>query len=203
MDTWGLYGTNIYGGGLDGLGGPDTGGEDLGMDTTAAFLSSKNIIELQSHLYSRLLANDGKLTRSKFDAFIAQSAKDFAKTRNLSAYTTAQSAAVGFVDTTEVLPVINADFREVIRRYFKWPSAAPGSLAWKPRVVQVMDRNYRDSNNIPVQRMALHTRHYDRSNEGLADSMERASLEGFTRGYDMSSIYAGTSSAATKEWASM
>lgn len=59
---------------------------------------------------------------------------------------------------------------------------------WKHQEIQITADRFRDNNRIPFYQHKMHTRHYDRSNEGFHATPDRSSLENPIYGYDMTSI---------------
>jgi hypothetical protein len=59
---------------------------------------------------------------------------------------------------------------------------------WAVQEVQQYNQHFRYNNTIPVWQRSMAKRHYDRSNEGLAETEESSSRETIQRGFDMSEI---------------
>jgi hypothetical protein len=75
---------------------------------------------------------------------------------------------------------------------------------WREQSTHVSNKNFRDNNKIPVYRTSLHTRHFDKNNEGFRDrDADRSSLETPIYGYDMTEIYKGLDNYKSESWYSM
>lgn len=201
------------------------------IDLKKLFLSEPNQDMLKNNLFTIYQQNGGKQTRSAFYKFIKQLSNRFVVDNDLNAYETVEAQATGFVNYTEALKAINNSYHKVCYKYFKWNIANPfrddvvvgphdhrvlkkgfdlshedhGTLnLWREQFTQVLNSQFRDNNRIPVYRQALHTRHYDRGNEGLRDNdSDRSSLETPVYGYDMTEIYKNLDNYSKDQWYSM
>lgn len=204
---------------------------NLKLNMNELFMSNSNTYLLNEGLYSIYRQNGGKSTSNKFEQFISLLQKKFVKENNLTAYTTVESSATGINNHVEALRAINSDFTKFTYGYFRWDNYNPfkdmievgtyegrvlkkssdiasddhGTLdLWREQTVQLMGRQYRAFNKIPVYQTSLHTRHFDRGNEGLAfNNPDRASLDTPIHGYDLSNIYDNISNYKSSSWFSM
>lgn len=201
------------------------------IDLTKLFLSEANQNLLKTNLFTIYQQNGGKQRRAIFYKFIDKLTERFVLDNDLNSYETAEAQATGFNNYTEALKAINNDYHKVCYRYFSWNVANPfrddvivgpsdrrvvkksynlrpedhGTLeVWREQFTQVLNAQFRDNNRIPVYRQALHTRHFDRSNEGLQNGdPDRSSLETPVYGYDMSKIYDNLDNYKSDQWYSM
>jgi hypothetical protein len=192
------------------------------------FLGQSNTNKLQYQLYQIYQENGGKSSKAKLYKLISLLQQKFVKENNLTNYIAIEADVVGFNDYVEALKTINADFKKMVFNYFSWNSYNPykddllvgsagdrrtiksaeiqaddfGTLdTWREQFVQVLNRNFRDNNRIPVYRTSIHTRHYDRGNDGLQhDNPDHASLVNPVRGYDMSRIGDSAVNYKSEEW---
>lgn len=204
---------------------------NIKIDIKDLFMSDSNQNMLKHNLYTIYQQNGGKQLRSAFNKFITQLSKRFVLDNNLYTYETAEAQATGYNNYTEVLRTINRDYHAVCYKFFSWNTANPfqdnvvvgpsdrrvlkkgyeltpedhGTLdVWREQFTQVLNAQFRDNNRIPVHRQSIHTRHYDRSNEGLQhNDADRSSLETPVYGYDMSQIYKNLDKYSATDWYSM
>ncbi|NDB85391.1 MAG: hypothetical protein EB127_22215, partial [Alphaproteobacteria bacterium] len=133
---------------------------------------------------------------------------------NLNLYTTIEGSATGLINYVEVLRSINEHFSKFVHNYFKWNVYNPfhdlvevsnpasgnrylkkgsemtpddyGTLdLWRNQITQVSNKNFRNNNKIPAYQAGLHTRNYDRGNEGLKYDEDQSSMENHIHGYDI------------------
>lgn len=201
------------------------------IDLKKLFLSDANQNLLKTNLFTIYQQNGGKQPRAAFYKFIKQLSNRFVLDNDLNAYETAEAQATGFNNYTEALKAINNDYHKVCYKFFSWNIANPfrdkvtvgpsdrrvlkqgydlshedhGTLdVWREQFTQVLNAQFRDNNRIPVYRQSIHTRHYDRGNEGLQhNDADRSSLETPIYGYDMSQIYKNLDKYSKTEWYSM
>lgn len=192
------------------------------------FHSDDNTNLVSTSLYAIYRQNGGKCGRSKFRELIPLLMKKFSASNNLHGYETVEAQTTGVNNYVEALRAINKDFQKYCYKYFKWNIANPFNDEvevgpsdkrtwkkpyelrpddhmtldlWREQFTQVLNRNFRDNNRIPVYRTSIHTRHFDRSNEGLLENNpDRASLENPVRGYDMSQIEKGIFNYKDNSW---
>jgi hypothetical protein len=192
------------------------------------FLSDSNTRVLQIALYNIYKQNGGKSTAGKFKKLIVLLQQKFVNENKLCDYQTAEWQATGINNYVDALRTINNDFHKMVYTYFKWnmynpykddievgPSDARetkksaeimpedfGTLeVWREQFTQCLNRQFRDNNRIPVHRVGLHARHFDRGNEGLRENNpDRASLETLVYGYDMSNIKRDICNYKDSEW---
>lgn len=203
----------------------------LKIDLEDLFLSAANQNMLKNSLFTIYQQNGGKRRRREFNTFIDQLSKKFVLDNDLNSYETAEKQATGVNNYTECLRAINNDYHKVCYKFFSWNVANPfrdkvtvgpsdrrvskqgyaltpedhGTLeVWREQFTQVLNAQFRDENRIPVYRQSIHTRHYDRGNEGLQQNdPDRASLETPIYGYDMSQIYKNLDKYSSTDWYSM
>jgi hypothetical protein len=201
------------------------------IDMKEVFLSIKNTKLLLYGLFDIYQQNGGKESLEKFETFITLLQRKFVADNDLEAYYTAEWQAIGFVNYVEALKAINNDFHKLTYRYFKWNRYNPfkddievgpsddrksiksaeimpedfGTLdLWREQFTQVLNRQFRGKNRIPVHQASIHTRHFDRGNEGLRNgNPDLASLETPIHGYDMSRIKKAPDSYKSESWYSM
>lgn len=200
----------------------------LHIDLNDLFVSSSNTAMLQHGLYNVYTQNGGKAPRAKLFHLITLLQRKFMKDNILADYQTAEAGATGFNNYVEALRAINNDFTKMVYGYFRWNVYNPykddievgpsdhrevkksaeimpedfGTLdLWREQFTQVLNRQFRDGNRIPVYRSSIHTRHFDRGNEGLAQNdPDRASLENPIYGYDMKRIAGSVLNYKSEEW---
>jgi hypothetical protein len=201
------------------------------IDIKDLFLSPSSVSSMSVKLHSIYRQNGGKTPLSKFKQLVVLLMKKFAKENNLYDYATAEDDTMQIYNYPVILRTINKDFMTFAHRYFNWDNYNPARdtvevgpadarelkksaelmpddhitlEVWHEQFTQALGRNHRDNNRIPVYRTAIHTRHYDRSNEGLKhDEADRASLETPVYGYDMSQIYKNIGNYKSEDWYSM
>jgi hypothetical protein len=204
---------------------------ELKIDLKDLFLSESNQKMLNNGLYNIYRQNGGKQSRDKLFVFLKQLSNKFTADNDLNSYETAEAQTTGYNNYAECLRAINNDYHKVVYRYFSWNTANPfkdrvevgphdfrvlkkgydlshedhGTLElWREQFTQVLNSQFRDNNRIPVYRQSIHTRHYDRGNEGLQQNdPDRSSLETPVYGYDMSQIYKNLDKYSSTEWYSM
>jgi len=173
------------------------------LDAETLFMEKSNQNMLINKIYRLHKLNYGKRPKEYFVKTIPIAMKLW-----LSKYLIPE-----YSDVTDVIRVINYDFimalsnliREKIKPIgdnkkvwnpFKDPSLRNMTVdkirnmdLWKPQVTYIRPhRHFRYGNKIPHYQQILHTRNYDRGNEGLRSSKNRSSVEAFNRGYDMSDM---------------
>jgi hypothetical protein len=204
---------------------------EIYIDLNDLFLTYDNQQLLFTNLFKVFRQNGGKLPKKQFRSFISSKSTNFAKTNNLNEYRTAEYQATGFNNYTECLVAINNAFTKECYNLFSWNSYNPvrdtvevgpadhrvlkkgfdmshedhGTLElWRNQFTQVLNAQFRNNNQIPKQRTAVHTRHYDTGNEGLrSNNPDRASLENPIYSYDMSNIYKNLDNYSSTGWYSM
>jgi hypothetical protein len=204
---------------------------NINLDIDRLFIAKDNVNLLVHNLYNIYQQNGGKGSKQKFRDLIPKLMNKFIHENDLSGYEAAEAQATGINNYVTVLKTINNDFMSECYKYFRWNSYNPfqdnvevgpvesrvlkksyeltaddhGTLdLWREQFTQVLNRNFRNNNKIPVYRTGIHTRHYDRSNEGLLfNNPDRASLETPVRGYDMSQIHKSIDRYKSEEWYGM
>ena len=204
---------------------------NIKLDLNEIFISKKNTNLLLSGLFDVYTQNGGKEPRHKFEIVINLLQRKFMTFDNLNDYCTAEWQTTGFNNYVESLRAINNTFTKYVYTYFKWNIYNPfkddievgpnddrkkiksaeimpddfGTLdVWREQFSQVLNRQFRDNNRIPVYRTSIQTRHYDTTNEGLRENNpDRASLETPIYGYDMSNIKANIDNYKSESWYSM
>lgn len=204
---------------------------ELSIDIVDLFLSSSNVSPMVANLHSIYRSNGGKVSFSRFKELAVLLMKKFAKENDLYSYSTAEDDTMEIYNYPMILRTINADFIKFAHKYFKWDYYNPfvddvevgptGARelkksfeltpddhltleVWREQFTQALGRNFRNNNNIPVHRISMHTRNYDRSNEGFKyDNSDRASLETPVHGYNMIEIYKNLDRYRSEDWYSM
>lgn len=189
---------------------------ELKIDLNDLFISESNTKPLHASLYAVYQQNGGKSNFAKFGKLIKLLQRKFVKDNILADYCTAEWQATGTNNYVDALRAINNDFHKTVYTYFKWNIYNPyhddievgpnddrnlkksseimpedfGTLdVWREQFTLVLNRQFRNNNQIPVHRVGLHARHIDRGNEGLRENdPDRSSLETPIYGYDMGRI---------------
>ncbi len=199
------------------------------LDIYDLFLSSSNVNLLNNDLYNVYQQNGGQSTRDKFRNLVLLQQHKFIKANNLHLYTAADQAHSKVLDYVEILRSINNDFNKYVYNYFKWNVYNPfhdlvevsnpnnktrylkkgselttdeyGTLdLWRNEIIQVSNKNFRNNNKIPVHQAGLHTRNYDRDNEGLKYDNDQSSMENHLHGYDMDKSCRNILNYKSDEW---
>ena len=186
----------------------------VNVDIYDIFLSGDNVNLLNGTLFNVYQQNGGQSDREKFRNLILLLQNKFVKSNNLNLYTTIEGSATGLINYVEVLRSINEHFSKFVHNYFKWNVYNPfhdlvevsnpasgnrylkkgsemtpddyGTLdLWRNQITQVSNKNFRNNNKIPAYQAGLHTRNYDRGNEGLKYDEDQSSMENHIHGYDM------------------
>lgn len=106
-----------------------------------------------------------------------------------------------YVPTREYAIVGPHDNREVKRLSEVTAEEVPTLDVWAKAEVQLLNKQHRDNNRIPFWQASVHTRHYDRGNDGLRENdPDRSSLENPIYPYDMSRIHANIDHWKREEW---
>ena len=183
------------------------------IDIYDIFLSGDNVNLLNGALFNVYQQNGGQSNREKFRNLILLLQNKFIKSNNLNSYTTIEGSATGLFNYVEVLRAINETFNKFVYNYFKWNVYNPfhdlvevrnengnrclkkGSEmtpddyntldVWRNQLTQISNKNFRNNNKIPSHQTGLHTRNYDRGNEGLKYDGDQSSMENQIHGYDM------------------
>lgn len=203
----------------------------LSIDLYDLFTADDNRLMLTNGLHAIYQQNGGKYHISKFRELIPLMMKRFTNENDIRRYETVEAGVVGINNYVEALRAINNAFTKYVYGFFHWNMANPfhddvlvGSYearvlkksyeltpedhqtldVWREQFVQVLNNKFRDHNRVPVFRASLHTRHFDRGNEGLQfNDPDRASLENPVRGYDMSQIHKTLGKYSSTEWYGM
>jgi hypothetical protein len=199
------------------------------IDIYELFLSNENVTVLCNNLHQVYQQNGGQSTRDKFRKLVLLLQHKFIKSADLYQYDLADRDVLGRYSYVEILRAINEDFSKMVYNYFKWNVYNPfhdlvdvgngssvcrrlkkgdelqpedyGTLdLWRNQITQVSNKNFRDNNKIPVYRAGLHTRNYDRSNEGLKYDTDLSSMENQIHGYDMKEIRKSVCNYKSDEW---
>jgi hypothetical protein len=201
------------------------------IDIKELFLSLSNVSNMAVNTHNIYRQNGGKTCLKKFKELIILLMKKFAKENDLYGYETVENHTMQIYNYPMILKTINKDFVDFAHKYFGWDNYNPfrdlvevGTCenktlkksadlrpddyltleVWREQFTQVLGRNYRADNKIPVYRTSIHTRHYDRSNEGLKhNDSNRASLDTPIYGYDMREIHKGINNYKSEEWYGM
>jgi hypothetical protein len=204
---------------------------DIKINLNHLFRTSDNQNLLYVSLYKVYRQNGGKQNKDVFREFVQSKANEFAKNNDLNSYTSAEFQATGFNNYSECLKAINNAFIKECYKYFKWNNYNPvrtdvmvgphdnrvlkpgydltaddhGTLdLWREQFTQLLSSQFRNNNRIPIYQASLHTRHFERGNEGLRNNdPDRASLETPIYGYDMNQIYKNLDKYKETSWYSM
>lgn len=183
------------------------------VNITDVFLSESNKLLLVSNMQRYALSQGITKQFETFASLIDRFQLEFLSRHDIASYKMAEYA-VGLDNWVEVLKVANGQFIKFFSDKLPANTFLPSragtyvktntGTVWKQYTdllasdygsinvdgnytVPVMNVNSRGSNAIPTYRTALHTRHYDRDNDGLADT-NVSSRENFQRGFNMSEI---------------
>ncbi len=201
---------------------------ELKIDLEELFLSESNAKLLHASLHIIYQQNGGKAGFAKFGKLVRLLQRKFARENTLRDYYTAEWQATGTNNYVDALKAINNDFHKLVYTYFKWNMYNPyhdnievgpnedrtfkksaeimpedfGTLeVWREQFTNVLNRQFRNNNQVPVHRVGLHARHFDRGNEGLRENdVDRASLETPIYAYDMSRIGDTVCNYKSDEW---
>lgn len=201
------------------------------LDLYGLFNSKGNILLLADTLYKIYQQNGGRTSTEKINNLTVKLMAEFCRIKNVRGYDVVESSATMQKDWSSTLKAINGDFIRHCYKHFKWNNFNPfreyilvgengnrrykkfqdlmpddyGTLdLWREQFIQIDNSRYRDNNAIPTYRTAIHTRNYDRSNEGFREGdRDRASLENYQRGFDMTSIMNTIDNYRERDWFGM
>ena len=209
---------------------PSTNGFDS-MDIKGLFLYAENQKSLASNIFKSIERNNIHTSVNSLAdiiKIIPLVQRQFMKTTDISKYHLVEENAVSQVDWVELLRMINADFLNYCRNYFKWndffPAREYASVGasgerikkrfdqltaddiptldlWADQQISVSDNRHWLGNKLPVWRTSIHTRNIDREGGGMRMSNpDRASLETPVFNYNMSNIYNTINKWKESEW---
>ena len=201
------------------------------LDINKLFTSQSNISMMTNNIYKVARQNGARSSIDQFRKLIPRLANQFMIENNLSEYETVEAATTGINNWVEVLKSINNEFMKHCYRYFKWNTFVPTREwadvgprdnrkqkrfqditaadahtldLWRTQETQRMNKHFRNDNKISVRQASMHTRHFDRHNEGLThDDNTRASLDTPVRGYDMTNVRATLDKWKSEDWFGM
>jgi hypothetical protein len=204
---------------------------EIYIDIVNLFTSKQNRKLLCNNLHVIYAQNGGKSSIYKFYYVCNLLIDKFVKENNLYEFEFADEQATCLDNYVEKLKIINKTFIKECYKHFQWDIFNPfhdkievgvhgrRSLKkmheltpddhltldlWREQSTHVSNKNFKDNNKIPTYRASLHTRHFDKSNEGLRENdPNRSSLETPIYGYDMSEIYKGLDNYKSESWYSM
>lgn len=202
----------------------------VSVNMVRVFLCDRNMSLMSKSLHNIHLNNGGKSPIAKFNKLVPLLAKQFISTRDLSQYQSVEYESTGFNNHVDLLKSINSEFQKYCYSYLRWNAFVPTRAwtevgpsddrkqkrmseltaddiptidIWQQQEISVMSKFFRDNNRIPIHQHRMHTRHYDRGNDGLKAEPDRASLDNFQRGFKMDSIYAGLDKWTNDGWFGM
>jgi hypothetical protein len=197
---------------------------NVNVNVEELFLSEKNSKILLNNLYNVYVQNGGKSKKEKFNKVVSTAQQKFVKDYNLKKYETIDSQTTNVYNYLEILKFANYQFSKIIYELFDWNEFNPYrdlivigdkkiySSQIRPEdfgqlsipnvdINPISNKNISNNNKILIKNASMHVRNYDRSNEGfqIGDS-NRASLENYTLGYDMSSISDNVLNYKSESW---
>jgi len=189
------------------------------VDIKEVFTSKSNVQKLIHSVWKINKQNGSTASLEKVSKDTIKLIKTFLSEHNVYEYKTAEEQATGNINWVEILKTINNDFMQYCySSYIKWNQFVPTRItldvgprgnkkekkmyeltpadiqtvdAWRNQETRIMNDMFRYQNKIPIWQTAMHTRNYDRSNEGYqVKDPDRASIETpVYNSYDMSSIH--------------
>jgi hypothetical protein len=200
------------------------------VDMDAVFASSGNMLMMSRNVYRVHRNNGGRSKLSKFQQLVPALALKFRKRNNLREYQSVEREATGFDNHVDLLKSINTEFMKFCYNSLRWnalvPSRAWGEVGptddrkmkkysemtaadiptidvWQEQETSIMNKQFRNNNKIPFWQTSMHTRHFDRGNDGLKHTPDRASLDNPSRGFKMDPIYDTLDKWTTDDWFGM
>lgn len=201
------------------------------IDINALFMSSGNMTNLIHSLYKVARQNGSRSTIHKFKRLVPLLAKQWMRSNNLELYETVDQGTTSVTNWVEIIGAINNKFMSHCYQRLQWNTFVPtrewaevgprenrvqkrfheitaadvGTLdVWRRQEIQISNSHFRNNNAIPFWQTSMHTRHYDRQNEGLAhDDSNRASLDTPIYGYSMTNIESRLDKWHSSEWFGM
>jgi hypothetical protein len=180
---------------------------NLDVDIKDLFLSDGNRQLLTHSIFKLNRKLGGTDTIEETRNLVETVLVEFTKRTNFDGYLNASFHATGLYDWVEILRALNRDFMKLAHNYLTWNAFVPtratievgdrgkrvekkmselqaedyGTIdVWAVQEVSISNDVMRYNNRIPVWQRSMNIRHYDRSNEGLAQrDSSRASLENF------------------------
>lgn len=176
------------------------------------FLSNSNFLLIFNRVSERYHQNGGHANEKTLTKVVNLLMNKFSQTKDLDSYNMVYSASVKFIDYVETLKIINSDFMKWSSQFFKQNEFNPyrefilvGDIEhkeyklqedllvedkntlnfWEKSEIHVNSGNFRNNNQIPLSRVSMHNRHYDRTLDGL-NPME---TENFISGYFLDDKY--------------
>lgn len=164
--------------------------DDPEVNLTDEFLDALNVIKLTKDIFAVYQYNGGKSTLTKFEKLIPKLMKKFAQEHNLELYQSVEDGTTGNHNWPEALNAINYDFTKYVCKFFKWNKLIPtrgfvnvGSFGnerkirsynlqaediptldvWREQQIVIMNKQFRNNNEIPIWQKSIHTRNYDRN----------------------------------------
>jgi hypothetical protein len=198
----------------------------IDLNLEELFLSAANISLCSKRLFGLYRESGGRGKRDDFDLIIPKMMFKFCEENDCNAYKLADEDSTEIRDYTALLRTINADlvkqvsdkFRANVFNPFR-ASITVGSTGnrvqkkmsdllavdiptidiWADNETTVYNSKFRDNNQIPVYRTSIHTRNYDRANEGL-NNQDMESLETPIYAYDMSKVQESLDKWKKEDW---
>ena len=199
------------------------------LDMEEVFLSGGNLTMIARNMHKISKQNGGKASITKWKHLVAKLALIYVSENNLNEHKTVEYQSTGFSNHAELLKTFNADFmRTRCYNHIRWNNLVPTRAYaevgvtgkkvkkkyheltaediptldfWREQETQIMNKQFRYGNKIPIWQTSMHTRHYDRGNDGLKHrDQDRASLDVPVRGYKMDNIYDALDKWKSDDW---
>ncbi len=198
------------------------------LDVETLFRSKPNQTMLARSLYRVNINNGGVSKLEKFVELVPIAQKEFCMRNDISQYQLAEEESDELRDWAELLRVVNNDFTKFCYNYLKWNHFNPfraridvgplGNRVSKkysdlmaadiPTIdiyadynIERNNKQYWLENKIPTWRASIHTRNFDRDNEGLRNGdPDRASLDVFQRSFNMEKVESLIDKWTSKDW---
>jgi len=202
------------------------------IDLGDVFMDPSNLDMQAVSLHKIHRQNGGRAKLDKFLQLIPKLANAFKSRYNLNEFEDVDYQATGQHNWVELLKTINNEFIRYCYKSLRWNNFVPtrewaevGPVDdrkqkrfyeltaediptldyWREQEVQRMNKVFRYHNKIPIWQTSMHTRHFDRNNDGFRyDDPDRSSLDTFVHGtYDMSKIHETLDKWTKKDWFGM
>ena len=187
------------------------------VDIKLLFLSESNIKMVAHKIYKKYRQDGGRSDYYKILDFTRNITSRFLNKYNIYDFEYVDNNSTDNINWVELLKTVNNIFIKYALLFFKnnyfvptreWAEIGsyntrehkkfseltaediPTIDLWQNQEIQILNRIYRNNNEIPFWQTTMHNRHYDRSNDGLQyGNSDRSSLDNFIHhSYDMSSL---------------
>jgi hypothetical protein len=201
----------------------------VNLDLFKVFLSGPNLEMLARSFHKIQRQNGGRGTLKKCRQLVQGRAGRFAKETRMNEASSVEYSATGYNNQLEILKYLNNRFlKEKCYNDVSWNALVPSRAwaevgatgqrkkkqysdltaadiptldVWREQETQISNKMFRYGNKIPVWQTSMHTRHYDRGNDGFHQlEPDRASLDVPVRPYAMGNIYDALDKWDTEAW---